>query len=134
MVCITPSDPPIFIEEKKSRIFPSTRFFMAILLCLCFISLSVATSNISQSMVCMVKKVNTTHEPDDRVISRRDLSGLYLHSNDSILPPCLKRKSANEDVTVLPCYQKNLLSWTSTEQVICLFIYVKGSRSLIRST
>lgn len=43
-------------KSQKSRIFPSTRFFMAILLCCCFISLSVSTSNISVSMVCMVRK------------------------------------------------------------------------------
>ncbi|KAI6243161.1 Sialin [Aphelenchoides fujianensis] len=40
----------------KSRIFPSTRFFMALLLCLCFISLAISTSNISVSLVCMVRK------------------------------------------------------------------------------
>ncbi|KJH42890.1 transporter, major facilitator family protein [Dictyocaulus viviparus] len=38
----------------KSRVFPSTRFFMAVILCFCFISLSVATSNLSQAMVCVV--------------------------------------------------------------------------------
>ncbi|KAI6190841.1 Sialin [Aphelenchoides bicaudatus] len=40
----------------KSRIFPSTRFFMALLLCLCFISLAITTSNISLALVCMVTK------------------------------------------------------------------------------
>jgi hypothetical protein len=44
----------------KSKIFPSTRFFMALLLCLCFISLAITTSNISVALVCMVNK-----KPDD---------------------------------------------------------------------
>ncbi|KAI6195243.1 Sialin [Aphelenchoides besseyi] len=48
----------------KSRIFPSTRFLMAILLCLCFISLAISTSNISVSLVCMVKKPNDHIDPN----------------------------------------------------------------------
>lgn len=43
-------------EATKSRIFPSTRFFIAILLCFCFMSLSISTSNMSVSMVCMIRK------------------------------------------------------------------------------
>lgn len=45
----------VFVSEK-SKIFPSTRLFFAFLLCLCFVALAIGTSNISQSMVCMVKK------------------------------------------------------------------------------
>uniref|UniRef100_A0A1I8B4R4 MFS domain-containing protein n=1 Tax=Meloidogyne hapla TaxID=6305 RepID=A0A1I8B4R4_MELHA len=45
-------------SSKSSRIFPSTRFFIALLLCLCYISLSISTSNISVSMVCMIKRTS----------------------------------------------------------------------------
>uniref|UniRef100_A0A0N5BFE5 MFS domain-containing protein n=1 Tax=Strongyloides papillosus TaxID=174720 RepID=A0A0N5BFE5_STREA len=43
-------------DKNSKKIFPSTRFLMAILLCACFISLSVSTSNLSVSIVCMVKQ------------------------------------------------------------------------------
>uniref|UniRef100_A0A0N4Z5B7 MFS domain-containing protein n=1 Tax=Parastrongyloides trichosuri TaxID=131310 RepID=A0A0N4Z5B7_PARTI len=43
-------------KNESKKIFPSTRFLMAILLCSCFISLSVSTSNLSVSMVCMVRQ------------------------------------------------------------------------------
>lgn len=46
--------------QFKSKIFPSTRFFMALLLCLCFVSLAITTSNISLALVCMVKSDNPT--------------------------------------------------------------------------
>ena len=43
-------------KQPKSRIFPSLRFFMALLLMLCYVALAVSTSNISVSMVCMIRK------------------------------------------------------------------------------
>ncbi|CAA87340.1 Major facilitator superfamily (MFS) profile domain-containing protein [Caenorhabditis elegans] len=50
----------VFVSEK-SKIFPSTRLFFSFLLCLCFVALAIGTSNISQSMVCMVKKPDTNY-------------------------------------------------------------------------
>ncbi|KAE9415522.1 hypothetical protein Angca_009302, partial [Angiostrongylus cantonensis] len=75
--------------ENKSRVFPSTRLFMAILLCFCFISLSVTTSNISQAMVCMIRKP----------------SPLPNHE-----------KYPNNSVIVVSCQQHGLLKWTSQQQ------------------
>jgi hypothetical protein len=45
----------ISIIKEKSRIFPSIRFFVAILLALCFMAISVSTNNISVSNVCMLR-------------------------------------------------------------------------------
>ncbi|CAD5227476.1 unnamed protein product [Bursaphelenchus okinawaensis] len=58
------------ISKPKSKIFPSTRFFMAILLCLCFVSLAVSTSNISVAMVCMTNKITESKEKVDVEIQR----------------------------------------------------------------
>ncbi|GMT33082.1 hypothetical protein PFISCL1PPCAC_24379, partial [Pristionchus fissidentatus] len=88
---------PVVVSES-SKIFPSARFFMACLLCMCFISLSVATSNLSLSMVCMVRKTsNNTMEKQD---------------NSS----CPKKFVDDEGVSVVPCSESNKVDWTPTEQ------------------
>uniref|UniRef100_A0A183CDJ1 MFS domain-containing protein n=1 Tax=Globodera pallida TaxID=36090 RepID=A0A183CDJ1_GLOPA len=45
---------------SKSRIFPSTRFFIALLLCFCYVSIGISTSNISSAIICMVR--NDSHK------------------------------------------------------------------------
>ncbi|CAD5235040.1 unnamed protein product [Bursaphelenchus xylophilus] len=87
--------------KPKSKIFPSTRFFMAILLCLCFISLAVSTSNISVAMVCMTpsmaenkENVETAIQRIKRSINETDFNDLmastfndtdgYRHGNSNI--------------------------------------------------
>ncbi|CAB3399919.1 unnamed protein product [Caenorhabditis bovis] len=77
----------VFVSEK-SRFFPSIRFFLAILLCLCYIALAIGTSNISQSMVCMVKK------PDfNATCPTEDL-----------------------EVEAVPCHAAKKYNWTSMQQ------------------
>ncbi|VDO85314.1 unnamed protein product [Heligmosomoides polygyrus] len=58
--------PKIFVADEKRRVFPSTRFLMAIILSLCFISLSVATSNLAQAMVCMVGQTTLSSHPSEK--------------------------------------------------------------------
>ncbi|VDM53251.1 unnamed protein product [Angiostrongylus costaricensis] len=112
--------------ENKSRVFPSTRLFMAILLCFCFISLSVTTSNISQAMVCMVRKPSPL--PNHKVTENRhirlerDLGGLLtsppIDSNLSAQDATCYQKSPNNSVIVVSCQQHGLLKWTSQQQVL----------------
>ncbi|KAI1718908.1 major facilitator superfamily domain-containing protein [Ditylenchus destructor] len=64
----------VIAGHHKSKIFPSTRFFIAVLLCFCFISLSITTSNISVSMICMVRSRTALTEFGDLDIS--DFSAL----------------------------------------------------------
>ncbi|TKR58246.1 hypothetical protein L596_029716 [Steinernema carpocapsae] len=76
------------IRSRNSRIFPSTRFFMAILLCLCFISLSISTSNLSVSMVCMIRKpqnMTSTELKDEVTRIRRSLGNSSFTEAELIL-------------------------------------------------
>lgn len=59
-------------QNNKSKIFPSIRFLIAILVGLCFTAIAVASNNISVSSVCMIKsKANETcyrkKAQDDRI-------------------------------------------------------------------
>ncbi|CAD6189219.1 unnamed protein product [Caenorhabditis auriculariae] len=83
----------VFVTEK-SKIFPSTRFLMAGLLCFCFIALSAGTSNISQSMVCMVYKPSESLDP---------LNITSCNHND-------------DEITSVPCYHSKKFAWTSMQQ------------------
>ena len=73
--------------SHKSRIFPSTRFFMAILLMLCFIALAVSTSNLSVSMVCMIKKDSDL--PENIV---NDLIRIRRSTNNSLIEEYLDQE------------------------------------------
>ncbi|CEF68987.1 Sialin [Strongyloides ratti] len=66
-------------DKHSKKIFPSTRFLMAILLCACFISLSVSTSNISLSIVCMVKQPSNVTKND----LIREVSRIRRNLNDT---------------------------------------------------
>uniref|UniRef100_A0A7E4ZTN6 MFS domain-containing protein n=1 Tax=Panagrellus redivivus TaxID=6233 RepID=A0A7E4ZTN6_PANRE len=61
-------------KSNKSKIFPSTRLFVAFLLMMCYIALAVSTSNLSVSMVCMVKPVMESQESivNDLIRLRRE--------------------------------------------------------------
>uniref|UniRef100_A0A1I7YYK4 MFS domain-containing protein n=1 Tax=Steinernema glaseri TaxID=37863 RepID=A0A1I7YYK4_9BILA len=76
------------ITSRNSKIFPSTRFFMAVLLCLCFISLSISTSNLSVSMVCMIRKsqnMSATELKDEVTRIRRSLSNTSFVQAEMLL-------------------------------------------------
>uniref|UniRef100_A0A915EI80 Major facilitator superfamily (MFS) profile domain-containing protein n=1 Tax=Ditylenchus dipsaci TaxID=166011 RepID=A0A915EI80_9BILA len=102
-------------SNPKSKIFPSTRFFIAILMCFCFISLSISTSNISVSMVCMAP-VDRSSNPSslmsgttsmERSPAPVDITTLIPYagfSSDQKLSPAiikrLKRSSNNTNVFI----------------------------------
>ncbi|CAK5076292.1 unnamed protein product [Meloidogyne enterolobii] len=67
-------------SSKSSRIFPSTRFFIALLLCLCYISLSISTSNISVSMVCMIKRTSAQFQ---QVQQQQQMQSLQPNNNNN---------------------------------------------------
>ncbi|KAK0404884.1 hypothetical protein QR680_017680 [Steinernema hermaphroditum] len=76
------------IASRNSKIFPSTRFFMAVLLCLCFISLSISTSNLSVSMVCMIRKpqnMSAIEVKDEVTRIRRSLSNTSFVEAEMLL-------------------------------------------------
>ncbi|XGW35707.1 hypothetical protein V3C99_019137 [Haemonchus contortus] len=116
----------IFVSGEKSRIFPSTRFLMAIILSLCFIALSVSTSNLAQAMVCMVHQPPSSAsvkkaEDQTVLVARRDLSamrGRTVQGNSSVrVQPCGSHGSLSDpDISVSPCYKGNYLPWTSEQQ------------------
>ncbi|PIO60954.1 hypothetical protein TELCIR_17537, partial [Teladorsagia circumcincta] len=115
--------PSIFASEEKSRIFPSTRFLMAIILSLCFIALSASTSNLAQAMVCMVRQPpSSVKSAEDQVVlvSRRDLSAMRDHAvqgnSSGRVPPCGHGSLSDPDVSVSPCHRNALLPWTSEQQ------------------
>lgn len=122
----------IYVTKEQRRVFPSTRFLMAFLLCFCFIALSVATTNLAQAMVCMVPQPSPNSEAASRVnegnnngnrhlVIRRDLytalstSGPGNSTTTKILP-CPQGSLSSSDVHVVPCQQNSLLSWTSEQQ------------------
>lgn len=42
-------------EIPRSRLFPSMRFLVAVLLCCCYITMSISTSNMAVALICMIK-------------------------------------------------------------------------------
>ncbi|CAJ0938437.1 unnamed protein product, partial [Mesorhabditis belari] len=91
--------------SKKHKIFPSSRFFTAILLCLCFVSLSVSTSNLGVSMTCMVKNTSAAEfDYDDTV---------FMSTNKTTAP---RQKNACNEVGKTSCSERNKLAWTGMEK------------------
>ncbi|GMR51445.1 hypothetical protein PMAYCL1PPCAC_21640, partial [Pristionchus mayeri] len=86
------------ILSKSSKIFPSVRLFMACLMCMCYISLAVTTSNLSLSMVCMVRRPsnNTMETPGN--------------------PSCPTKYVDEEEVSIISCADANKVDWSPTEQ------------------
>ncbi|KAI1730292.1 major facilitator superfamily domain-containing protein [Ditylenchus destructor] len=75
----------VIAGHHKSKIFPSTRFFIAILLCFCFISLSITTSNISVSMICMVRSRTPLTEFGELDISDFSALGSSEETNTPVI-------------------------------------------------
>ncbi|CAD5219896.1 unnamed protein product [Bursaphelenchus okinawaensis] len=42
-------------DLPQSRLFPSMRFLIAVLLCCCYITMSISTSNMAVALICMIK-------------------------------------------------------------------------------
>ncbi|CAJ0563961.1 unnamed protein product, partial [Mesorhabditis spiculigera] len=126
-------------EKGKHKIFPSSRFFIAILLCLCFVSLAVSTSNLGVSMTCMVKKTSALSESeytDEMASMKRDVN--WTRTGRSVTEtPCMERKrrasEAGDDVEKVHCSQANLLSWTPLEQGFVFAAQNVGSLAMLVS-
>lgn len=54
-----PSEDSESLDDKdmtpNSRLFPSMRILLAVLLCCCYITISISTSNLAVALICMIK-------------------------------------------------------------------------------
>ncbi|KAL3072621.1 hypothetical protein niasHS_017595 [Heterodera schachtii] len=128
---------------NKSRFFPSTRFFIALLLCFCYVSIGISTSNISSAIICMVRNdsqkmlslENDHNTKNDRIIRRGNgeptqkntnnsspFSSEFVADLSSLVKPvpsseCDHRRTRRDSqIYRQTCHEAEKLAWTSTQQ------------------
>ncbi|VDL72588.1 unnamed protein product [Nippostrongylus brasiliensis] len=121
-------EPEIFASKEKRAVFPSTRFLMAFILSLCFVALSVATSNLAQAMICMIhqRPKAPIAQPSDQhpatlvrlglIGSEMDQISTAQPNSSSQLPPCSEETASSTDVVIEPCQRVQSFEWTSGQQ------------------
>ncbi|VDK67796.1 unnamed protein product [Litomosoides sigmodontis] len=134
---------------RKLGYFLTMRMMIAVLMSSCLMALSVTTTNLAGSLVCMVLKedANTAHSPNARFQSGMEEG---INGSELISQRCLPNSSENSDVRLLSdnrpgsakpnvnvnqdyyieirsCYVDQRLNWTMLEQGMVLCAQNVGS-------